>query len=934
MENGGGLQDKILNGLYSLAKERTRFKNRIQNLSKNIKTREADKAGSQNADEELREIKQEKAGLQELVKRINQKNIFNFFTDESLLPNYAFPEQGVTLQSIVYRHRKEVVAGGKRQEIFEYERGAGSALSELAPDNTFYAGGRRVRVDQVDLQASEVESWRLCADCSHAELAGTDTLSACPRCGNTMWPDAGRQFQMIRLRQVFATTPEDRSRISDDRDERNPAFYTRQMMMDHEPGDEKSPWQLTAEGAFFGYARVSRAVFREINFGPVAGEGEAIRVAGEEVTRPGFRLCRRCGKAPDERGRPVHTWTCPDRENEKPDTWLECTYLYREFSSEAVKILLPISGIEGFEVRLQSFIAAFHLGLRKQFGGDIDHLRGMLHTEPFHDSNLRTRYLVIYDTVPGGTGYLKELAQPDKLLGVLDMALQMLERCPCASDESKDGCYACLYAYRNSRSMSAISRRTAVTMLREILRNRDSMEEVKKLSKKNLNALFDSDLEERFVEAVRRRNRPGKSVSMVKQIVDGAPGFLLTIGEGEEKIRWRVAQQVELGPVDGVSVPSRADFVFYPVRQAPDVQPVVVFTDGYTFHRHRIGQDMAQRMAVVLSGRYQVWSLSFKDVENEFKTIHPRWYAEWFKERGMMAGGNLGKFWHGFKLQDRDRLEGISSFQLLLDFLVSPQPGDWRDMALVYSLCLHTGMKEEVPKDWREALEYLPESMADLITGKAGKCCSGGDVWDDLARVKTYARSGQPAMTQKAYDQIGLIAILEDNDDTWGGTEFEPLWNGFIRAYNLMQFLPGTRFITRKGIEEHRYDGLSDKASVVDRISDTAREVERSTAWREVRELVSEDLLPLLNTLEAGGMRAPEVGENITVNDEVIGELELAWHDDRIGVYADDADQVREKLTADGWRLFAVEDAVACHEGILDAFSSAGNTETGRISLP
>lgn len=97
LEKEGSLGYKILDGFSHLVKERDKFKLRIQHLTKNIKKRGADKAKGKLAEEEIHEMKQEKAGLQELVKGLNSKNIFNFFTDEGLLPNYAFPEQGVTL---------------------------------------------------------------------------------------------------------------------------------------------------------------------------------------------------------------------------------------------------------------------------------------------------------------------------------------------------------------------------------------------------------------------------------------------------------------------------------------------------------------------------------------------------------------------------------------------------------------------------------------------------------------------------------------------------------------------------------------------------------------------------------------------------------------------------------------------------------------------
>ena len=51
------------------------------------------------------------------------------------------------------------------------------------------------------------------------------------------------------------------------------------------------------------------------------------------------------------------------------------------------------------------------------------------------------------------------------------------------------------------------------------------------------------------------------------------------------------------------------------------MRPVVVFTDGFGPHRHRIGKDMAQRMALVQSGKYRVWSLTWGDVESRLRPL-------------------------------------------------------------------------------------------------------------------------------------------------------------------------------------------------------------------------------------------------------------------------------------------------------------------------
>ena len=55
----------------------------------------------------------EKSSLNAIIAKINDKDTFNFFTDEGLLPNYSFPEAGVTLRSIILK--KKAKADDARQ---------------------------------------------------------------------------------------------------------------------------------------------------------------------------------------------------------------------------------------------------------------------------------------------------------------------------------------------------------------------------------------------------------------------------------------------------------------------------------------------------------------------------------------------------------------------------------------------------------------------------------------------------------------------------------------------------------------------------------------------------------------------------------------------------------------------------------------------------
>src|SRR5690606_5901666 len=116
-----------------------------------------------------------------------------FLTDEGLLPNYAFPEQGVLLHSVIVRDDRAASAPDEERILtFEYERPGASAITELAPDSVFYAEGRHVTIDQIDVSRDRPTPWRFCRACSYAEeQVGMTPQEACPRCGDTLWSDSG-----------------------------------------------------------------------------------------------------------------------------------------------------------------------------------------------------------------------------------------------------------------------------------------------------------------------------------------------------------------------------------------------------------------------------------------------------------------------------------------------------------------------------------------------------------------------------------------------------------------------------------------------------------------------------------------------------------------------------------------------------------------------
>ena len=91
--------------------------------------------------------------------------------------------------------------------------------------------------------------------------------------------------------------------------------------------------------------------------------------------------------------------------------------------------------------------------------------------------------------------YLKQLmTEKNALVKIFERALSVLEHCVCKDDPQRDGCYHCLYGYRQSRELGNISRRAAIRLLKSILSGKDHVERIKKLSDVPVNSLFDSDV--------------------------------------------------------------------------------------------------------------------------------------------------------------------------------------------------------------------------------------------------------------------------------------------------------------------------------------------------------------------------------------------------------------------------------------------------------
>lgn len=271
------------------------------------------------------------------------------------------------------------------------------------------------------------------------------------------------------------------------------------------------------------------------------------------------------------------------------------------------------SGVD--EKVVQSFVAAVQLGLKRRFGGKVDHLRMVLQDEPGKDGGPRKHYVMLYDSVPGGTGYLHQLLAHDAktLADVLRMALDALTGCSCNQVPEKDGCYRCLYQYRLGRSMELVSRDNAKAVLAELVeahcpRWRESRPSRTSISTRTSTRCSRPDSS----RALKKMNGVAglPPIKVVQDVVHGKSGYVLEVGTQ----RYRIEPQCDLNGDAGVPVPSKPDFVIWPWASGSKRRPVAVFCDGWTYHKDCMREDALKRSAIVASGKFWTWSVTHQDV--------------------------------------------------------------------------------------------------------------------------------------------------------------------------------------------------------------------------------------------------------------------------------------------------------------------------------
>ena len=932
--------EKLLQRIRKAAEEFDRQRRDLINARKRLQDQKAKL--DEHETEAMQEIEDELRILQGRRNSLTKTTSLELLTNHGLLPNYAFPETGVRFYGSVYnRHRK----AEEPIPPIEVVRPAASALRELAPHNHFYTHKRQFEIQQMAIgnpQEPLKETWAICGQCGHmrptSELQQEDARPACPQChydgGSDSQTDIGQHKQFIDYSrsQAISVMEHYESLSSDRSDERENQFYQRRYSFDltvdspsGATGDEQLP---------FGIEYRAAVVLRDVNIG--YSDDKCSVAFGPEGPAPehGFRVCTSCGVVahPFEGIDQVrHRRSCSARrkfekakaEGRSIDPYEEeSVYLYREIRSEAIRVLVP----SFTDDEIQTLRACLLLGLRLRFEGDPSHITIFPQKLPDGENNIMRDYLVILDRVPGGTGYLKALFQEsdqsdrtgEGIMAVMRLALDALEACRCGRMSAQenvrdtDGCYRCIRTYSQRYNADAVSRALGIKLLKQLITAGERRQQRQELTDIPDTSLFGSMLERQLVNKLETWVND-HSGTWEKALVEGKAGFRFSVGNPART--WELELQPKLGLAQGVMKPSRPDFML----RCPDdetIRPVAIFTDGYEFHVtvNRLADDMAKRRAILNSGRYFVWNITWDDLQKKgspgFRIV-PDAIANKVEQFSNAAFGQ------GMALPLFKQALG-TPWQQLLAFIKTPQlepmtgssnpkkVHGWRKLAEytvafpLEVLATHQRTHDQSNlvdslEQWRQGSGFIPPPYTN----------SGDWVCNPQATSTPdiIAFSATQDCLGNRREQVRISARLGDsNDERQATNSYRPRWRQFLACLNLFQFCGSFSFFTTSEV-----------------IAGTAPEVIPETSvsaasgeWSDVRSEVITSFQTLVDALAAAQVPLPEAA----YEDEDIGEdaiAELAWleHTPPIAVLAGDQATLASDWQNAGWQVVTAEDIQA-----------------------
>lgn len=777
-----------------------------------------------------------------------------------LLPNYTLLDDSVNFDIGVTTQDAESLE--YHTETISLQRGAAIAINELAPGATFYSRGLEVKIDAVDLgpQQSHVQRWQVCPECGWVNIdAGNEggLVKACGRCKLGGIADVSQQFDVVIMKKVSAEVRRDEVAIGDRSDQRVKERFNTVLAADIDPEHVTDEWFL--KDFEFGAKYVNRVQLRWLNLGRASVNAAPRVIAGNEAKAPLFRVCSYCGKldmAAKSNSPEEHRFWCRNRKSSGEH--VAEVALARVLNTQGVAIRLPAGRVLGDDFALPSLTAALLLGLREVIGGSPDHIAAVPIHEPADGGTAVS--LLLHDKVPGGTGYLAEFAEPEKVWKLLHAAWDVVRNCECRT-EVRLACHRCLLPFAPPWQVEHVARVTAERLLRNILAGKDGAVDDGEASFSDWEVTdvppvvvdVESHLEVKFRKAlVDRLSAVGAHVKVTPGIRADKVEFRLP---GAKHIWW-LEPQVDIHG-------TRPDFVLSTAD--PNIPRIAIYTDGYVFHaspeHNRVADDAAKRDALRAAGIVP-WAVTWEDIDAFLGTGEvpaPSWFTQ--KAAGLVQGGKTPL---KPKLLAAVHQDAVSQ---LWQWIQDPDVDGWADLSDAVPL-LAMGNARRFKGAVLELAEYAQASLDDpAVAPPSGP----NPCWAYSNGPLRFAAGA----TASATASTAVVLLLDSRDQAVAQVGYHDVWREWLRLSNLLAFKHVAPVVGAVTLAQPEIPTVVQPGGVGRHLS---------PEWQELLDLAtSAEKDVLLALSEMDGLPVPELGYELPDGTPI----DIAWPAQRVAVVLD-----------------------------------------------
>ena len=314
----------------------------------------------------------------------------------------------------------------------------------------------------------------------------------------------------------------------------------------------------------------------------------------------------------------------------------------------------------------------------------------------------------------------------------------------------------------------------------------------------------------------------------------------------------------------------------------------------------------------MLSGKYRVWSLTYKDVHNVFKSQGD--YRTETLNSVKMPSGKVYKPAVKSANEEAINPEKESGFELLIDYLSMPNAEELfaiHARSFAMSIVEASQMSNQVlygewKNKWNSVLKAIgsTDDVDDF-----GQAIYG--TWkprQDMGNIEVLAEVSLAEMTgMKMGAPLKVTAIIDDVPES-RTDKYELDWNGYWHFANVMQFNSTAIFLSKLGMNKAVYSNLGTIIPDEDvPVATTSTNVVVDEKWNEIMDDFIDDIaITCATEMHNNGIPAPSV-VGFELSDEssgaTIAEAEMAWEDKKVAWLLPEQEEYADVFKNNGWTV-------------------------------